>query len=231
MPAGLRGCRIGPTADARQGLPARSGQVCTAPARLSRHARRDPFRPPGPGCRAACRIRVDARAAPAADPAQRLRHRAAARRPAGGHRPRAARRRHPRHHADRRRQVAVLPAAGAAAAGAHGGGLAADRADEGPVRQAARARHRRGADEQRRRCRGGRRRRGGDRRRQRAHRLRHPRTAGRRGFHRAAAHASGQSAGRRRGALHLALGTRLPARRSWRSARRWRRSAGRRCWR
>ena len=67
--------------------------------------------------------------------------------------------------ADRRRQVALLPAAGAAAAGHDARRLAADRADEGPVRQAARARHRRGAAQQRRRRRRDRRRRGGDRRR------------------------------------------------------------------
>jgi ATP-dependent DNA helicase RecQ len=69
-------------------------------------------------------------------------NRGACARPGGGHRARAGRPAHAGGDAHRRRQVAVLPAAGAAARRPHGGGLAADRADEGPVRVAARARHR-----------------------------------------------------------------------------------------
>ena len=59
----------------------------------------------------------------------------------GGGRPcRARGRRHARDHADRRRQVADVPARGDAAALPDARPLAADRADEGPGRQAARRR-------------------------------------------------------------------------------------------
>ena len=101
---------------------------------------------------------------PRARPSRHLRPEAPARRPGGDDRPRDGGRADPGGDADRRRQVALLPAAGPAAAGNDARRLAADRADEGPVRQAARARRRRGPAEQRRRRGRDRRRRGGDRR-------------------------------------------------------------------
>ena len=88
--------------------------------------------------------------APVAPAARHLRPQAPARRPGGGRSTHVmAGDADAGDHADRRRQVAVLPAARAAPAGHDARRLAADRADEGPVRQAARARRRRRAAQQR----------------------------------------------------------------------------------
>ena len=107
--------------------------------------------------------------------------------------------------------------------GTHRRRLAADRADEGPVRQAARARRRRLCSSTApcpRPRRGGR---AGDRRRRARSRLHHARAPGRAGVPREARRGAPSAARGRRGALHLAVGPRLPARPSSSSARRSRR--------
>ena len=126
---------------------------------------------------------------------------------------RARRHRHARDHADRRRQVAVLSAPRARARRRHARRLAADRADEGSARQARRARHRGAAPRLHAVAarRAGRARRGSSENRPciayvTPERLGEPR------FRERLATRAGRAVRRRRGALHLAVGARLPPR-------------------
>ena len=115
--------------------------------------------------------------APVATAARHLRPEAPARGPGRGDRSRDGRRADPGGDADRRGQVALLPASRASPARHDARRLAADRADEGPVRQAARARRRRRPAEQRGRRRRDRRGGEGDRRRRGEDRLHDARAA------------------------------------------------------
>ena len=115
--------------------------------------------------------------------------------------------------ADRQRQVAVLPASGAAPRRPDRRGLAADRADAQPGGAVARLRHRRGEPELGATISENRDMLEADRGRRTAARLHRAGTAGE------SRHAGdllrarqGRAAGGRRGALHLAMGARLPPR-------------------
>ena len=149
--------------------------------------------------------------APVATAARHLRPEAPARRPGRGDRSRDGRRADAGGDADRRGQVALLPASRPPPARHDARRLAADRVDEGPVRQAARARRRRRPAEQRGRRRRDRRGGEGDRRRRGEDRVHDARAARRCRVPRSRRDASGQPRRRRRSALHLAVGPRLPA--------------------
>ncbi len=166
--------------------------------------------PPGPPPRPALAERTHSR--PVQEPgAEALRHRRASARAGAGDGVGAVRPRHPGRAAHRLRQVAHLPGAGAAPRAADHRRLAAHRADDRPGALAAPARRARGAARQH----GDRPGAAGGARAHRpwraAHRAHHARDAGvSEDGGRLRAGEAGDDC-RRRGALHLRVGPRLPA--------------------